>query len=441
MSIKREHLAKFIQKVKSEQGNGSIGASTKIPNTNRQIRTGSIMLDYVLAGGIPVGRISLFHGKESSGKTTGALMAIGESQKLCRNCWRPAQSLEVIEHESLEMPEVVGYCDCFQKGIFKPVQYGLGWPDGSESNQAYAARIKTYQENSFEEVVAVFGDLEGTYDPSWAARFGVDSRRVVLLRESTSETFIDTWHQMLCLGEVDLMILDSIAAMTPSKVLNDGMDAKDVALGARLMSKGIRMWQNAMNQSQSFFGRCPTQIWINQEREKPGVMYGSPTVLPNGKAQLYAASVRVEFRNQIDQQSKESNAASTQKNPITGVTAMDIRFTTKKNKCGPPHRTGTHKLIIDGPRKGEIDQMRQLVSIATKNGLLVKAAGNKWSSPLVEGEFKSKAALLSEFQEGTDGYRRLYGAVVQILMGSDFDGVLEEENGQASAESDAEKAS
>lgn len=363
-------LRKFAAKVSDKYGTGTVGIGVGISEIPR-IKTRSLALDVALGGGIPVGRTVMFYGEKSSGKSTTAYRIAGVSQKLCANCLRPTET-EVVEDIDETTGEVevcqIGHCDCYELGLFTPTRYP------SEKNADWTARLAGYKENSYEEFRVALIDIEASFDKTWAEKLGLDDRLVVYVRPDTAEEAIDIYDSLLRTGSVDMFILDSIAAMTPSKEVEESVEKWQQGLQARLVNKFVRKVQASSNSVAREYGRLVTQIWINQVREKIGVMFGDPTTTPGGKGQGFATSVEVKMWS--SQYNKESLAELAGKEKSMEI-ASDVRinFRCEKNKTAPPKATGSYVMEL---ATGAVMQDALLTSLAERFGVLRKESATKW---------------------------------------------------------------
>ena len=137
-------------------------------------------------------------------------------------------------------------------------------------------------------------DVEGAYSKTWFAKLGLDNRRVLLIRPTNAEEAIDICHALVLTSEVDLMVIDSIAQLVPQKEITASMEDWQQGLQARLINKAARKIVSALS-VQANRERPMTQLWINQTREKIGVMFGSPIVKPGGKGQDFAIHAEIQF--------------------------------------------------------------------------------------------------------------------------------------------------
>lgn len=302
-------LAAFTRAAKAKYGKGKIGRADTTPTDDRRITSGSLRLDYALGGGYRVGWITSLYGEKAGGKTTTAIRALAHGQVLCRNCLRLAANVEAVEPSAAELKEdpdarwsAKGQCTCFAEELYKPEVPEFR----DDKDKKIAGNTKKYKEaheawskkltkNSYEEFVCAWIDMETKFDKVWATKLGLDCRRVLFIRPEHAEEAIDIMHALACTIEVDFVVIDSIAQLVPMKELSESMEVWQQGLAARLTNKFVRklvsggaMVANA--------NRTLTQIWINQTREKIGVIFGDPTVKPGGKGQEFAVAAEIRFR-------------------------------------------------------------------------------------------------------------------------------------------------
>lgn len=217
------------------------------------IPTGCLSLDLALGiGGLPRGRIMEIYGPESSGKTTVALHAVAQAQKM--------------------------------GGI------------------------------------AAFVDAEHALDPVYAKNLGVNLDELYVSQPDTGEQALDIVDSLVRSSAVDIIVVDSVAALTPKAEIEGDMGDAHVGLQARLMSQALRKLTGIVNKSKT----CV--VFINQLREKVGVMFGNPEVTPGGKALKFYASVRIDVRKTDILKDSE------------GAAGNRTRAKVVKNKLAPPFR-------------------------------------------------------------------------------------------------------
>ena len=208
---------------------------------------------------------------------------------------------------------------------------------------------------------AAFIDAEHAIDPVYAKNLGVDIDELILSQPDSGEQALEIAEMLVRSGVIDLIVIDSVAALVPQVELDGEMGDAAVGLQARLMSKALRKLSGVMNKT-----NC-TVIFINQLREKIGVMYGTPETTTGGRALKFYSSVRVEIRR--SEQIKQNGEIVGNKANIKVV----------KNKVAPPFKT-TQVDIIYGKgisRDGEILDLAVEGDIVEKSGAWYAYNGEK----------------------------------------------------------------
>ena len=196
-----------------------------------------------------------------------------------------------------------------------------------------------------------FIDAENAIDPVYAKRLGVDIDELILSQPDSGEQALDICEVLIKSGAVDLVVIDSVAALVPQAELDGEMGDSSVGLQARLMSKAMRKLAGVMNHSET------TAIFINQLREKVGVVYGSPETTPGGRALKFYASVRLEVRRAETLKDGQEAYGNT------------VKIKVVKNKVAPPFRTAVVMMIY-----GEgISHVDEIINLAVEHDLLDKA--------------------------------------------------------------------
>ena len=340
---KKKALEVALGQIEKQFGKGSIMKLGEFQEMNVEaIPTGALGLDIALGiGGIPRGRIIEIFGPESSGKTTLALHAIAEAQKL-----------------------------------------------GGE---------------------AAFIDAEHALDPVYAKHLGVDIDNLIVSQPDTGEQALEIAEALTRSGAIDVIVVDSVAALVPKAEIDGDMGDAHVGLQARLMSQALRKLAGVINKSKTVI------IFINQLREKVGIMFGNPETTPGGRALKFYASVRLDIR-------KIENIK--QDGEVIGNRA---RVKVIKNKVAPPFREAEFDIIYGKgiSKEGNILDIAVNLNIIEKAGAWFSYKGEK----IGQGRENAKAYLAKNpkiMKEVEDKIRENFTTAFEKSFGDSEEGISEE---------------
>ena len=300
-------LQAAMDKIEKSFGKGSI---MKLGDDNFEdvdvIPTGSVGLNAALGvGGYPRGRIIEIYGPESSGKTTLAIHAIAEAQKM--------------------------------GGI------------------------------------AAIIDAEHAFDRFYAQKLGVDIDNLLISQPDCGEQALEIAEQLIRSSAIDIIVIDSVAALTPKAEIEGEMGDNKVGLQARLMSQAVRKLTSAISKTKT------TCIFINQLREKIGVMFGNPETTTGGNALKFYSSVRLDIRRVSQLKDGEDAIGNS------------VRVKVVKNKVAPPFRKAEFDIMF-----GEgISRTGEIVDLGVQYGI-IKKSGSFFSyndTKLAQGRDRTKALI------------------------------------------------
>ncbi len=288
-------LEQVMQDIEKQFGKGAVMKLGEHAHQKVEvISSGSISLDTALGiGGYPKGRIIEIYGPESSGKTTFALHAIAEAQKL-----------------------------------------------GGK---------------------AAFIDAEHALDPVYASKLGVNINDLLLSQPDNGEQALEICEALVRSGAISIIVIDSVAALVPQAEIEGEMGDSHVGLQARLMSQALRKLSGIINKTNTI------AIFINQLREKVGVMFGNPEVTPGGRALKFYSSVRLEIRR--GEQIKLG----------TDIIGNKANIKVVKNKMAPPFKSCSVDIMYGTgiSKLGEIVDLGAQANVLDKSGAWYSYKGEK----------------------------------------------------------------
>ncbi len=249
---------------------------------------------------------------------------------------------------------------------------------GPESSGKTTVALHVIAETQKLGGVAAFIDAEHALDPVYAKNLGVDLDALYVSQPDTGEQALDITASLVNSKAIDVIVVDSVAALTPRAEIEGDMGDSHVGLQARLMSQALRKLTAITNKSKTCI------IFINQLREKVGVMFGNPEVTAGGKALKFYASVRIDVRKSDALKDSDGAYGSHTKAKIV------------KNKVAPPFKTAEFDIIFG---KG-ISQASCLIDLGVQHGIVQKSGS--WFSYNDERIAQGREKAIAYLEENTE---------------------------------------
>ncbi len=327
-------LDDVLKALNKQFGEGSIMMLGEAPKMDIEvIPSGSFSLDCALGvGGYPRGRIVEIYGPESSGKTTLAIHAVAEAQKM-----------------------------------------GLQ---------------------------AAYIDVENAFDKEYATKLGVNVNKLLFAQPNCGEDALEITDKLVASGKIGIIVVDSVAALVPRQELEGAMGEAKIGLLARLMSQSLRKLIGTVSKANCL---C---IFINQIREKIGVLFGNPETTSGGNALKFYASQRIEVR--------KSTAIKDGDDAIANLTKCKV----VKNKVAPPFRKAEFEILFG---KG-INKMAEIADTAVSLDIIQKSGS--WFSYEGGKICQGRAKLLELLEDNHEFVEELEKQIKDALSKTDDEGIL-----------------
>jgi len=283
---------------------------------------------------------------------------------------KPIEDIKVIPSGSLTLDNALGVGG-YPRGRIIEIY-------GPESSGKTTLTLHAIAEAQKQELTCAFIDAEHAFDPSYAKNLGVNLEELIISQPGSGEEALEITDTLVRSGAVDVIVIDSVAALVPKVELEGAMEDNQMGLQARLMSKALRKLTGSISKT-----NC-TVFFINQIRMKIGIMFGNPETTTGGNALKFYSSVRIDVRKNAQIKDKEEAIGNE-------TTAKVV-----KNKVAPPFRSAKFEIIFgEGISKtGEIIDLGSEMNIIEKSGSWYSYNGSR----IGQGKENAKEFLKSNLE-------------------------------------------
>jgi recombination protein RecA len=322
-------IQEVLKQVNKVYGPGTlIPADKAVSLVVDRLPTGIPDLDWKIGGGFPRGRITMLKGDFSTGKSVICDLLVASAQRTCRYCGKPFKKV-LFGGECVDLD-----CECGRR----------------------------------EPMVAVWMDAEHSFDPIWATKWGVDASKLYILETEYAEQAIDVAEKCIRSKECDLLVVDSVAALTPGIEVTESSENQQIGAFARLMNKALRKWTSGLNSYGLVAQTKCTIALINQMRVKIGGYHPTPTS-PGGRGLDFFESLEIRLKR----------VAWIEDPRVKRQVGITVEFAQTKNKTAPASSGGMFSLyFVTQPGSyvvGDTDIDSQVLRAATYWGLVEKKGG------------------------------------------------------------------
>lgn len=367
----------LLRKLASSQPPSRRDKAPKAPDTHT---TGVWTLDRILGGGLPAGRLTEIYGDEASGKSTTCLAIAAQAQTLCLNCLRPQDIQSVkrtISTSGRTSWHAVAHCECYNEDLYRPHRGKMGVDE-------FVSYQEEMEDNSYRECRVAWFDIDHTFDPDWAEKVGVDTRRLLVIRPDSTEAATDIYMQLMSTGSFGLFVLDPIAALLPQYEADMGdMTPGSVHTSAFAVNKAIGRIVRHTHEVYEATGMRPTHVWTNQTRIDIGKPGWNARALPGGTTQRFASVVRI--RSWVNNKDTKNNA-------------VRLHWLVERHKAGKAGKQGSVILRQAGPMAGHMDDGDVVVKAAMAYGVIHRTRrGWQWQDHCFDTKKAAEVFFRNDF--------------------------------------------